>query len=80
MLIEICPSPSTRRLCLLAADTALAEAAIIANAGGRVDADVIRSIIGLDALADAKGGVTSVIVAHHTGAHHLPRTLKRNVL
>ena len=79
MFIEICPSPSTGRLCLTA-DPVLAEAAIIANAGGRVDADVIRSIIGLDALADAKGGVTSVIVAHHTGAQHLPRTLKRNAL
>lgn len=38
------------------------DANIISNAGGRVDADTIRSLIVLDSIA----GVGTVIVVHHT--------------
>ena len=39
----------------------------MANGGGRVDAGALRSIEVLDALAAEKGGVSNVVVAHHTG-------------
>lgn len=40
------------------------EASVYANAGGRVNADTIRSLAVLDLVA----GIDAVIVVHHTGA------------
>ena len=40
---------------------------IIANAGGRVDGDTLRSLELLDEFTAPKGGVTTIVVAHHTG-------------
>lgn len=42
------------------------DAVIMANAGGRINDDTLKSIIGLDQLTAAKGGVTTIVVAHHT--------------
>lgn len=42
------------------------EAAVLSNAGGRVNADALRSIYVLDSIA----GVGTVIVVHHTGNGH----------
>ena len=39
----------------------------MANAGGRINDDTLQSIIVLDQLTTAKGGVTTIVVAHHTG-------------
>ena len=39
------------------------EAAVLSNAGGRVNADALRSIYTLDSMA----GVGTVVVVHHTG-------------
>ena len=43
------------------------DAAIISNAGGRVNDETLRHIESLDHLTAAKGGVTTIVVAHHTG-------------
>ena len=43
-------------------DTAI-EAAVVSNAGGRVTADALQSIMVLDSFV----GVGTVIVVHHTG-------------
>ncbi|KAK0515179.1 hypothetical protein JMJ35_002558 [Cladonia borealis] len=42
------------------------DAAILANAGGRINDNTLRSIECLDQLTAAKGGVTTIVVAHHT--------------
>ena len=54
------------------------EVNILSNAGGRVDGDVIRSLIVLDSIA----GVGTVVVVHHTDcglSHTLDEKIRRTL-